>query len=1472
MADEQSEGTQSMNAEEPLLAVVAIGASAGGLEAMRALFGAVLPDPRIAYVVITHLPATHVSHLPELLGKSGPLPAVLVGHGDAIQGGRIHVLPHDVPVGISGGVITLGAAPESETIHRPIDRFMNALADDLAEAVVGVVLSGTDHDGTAGLKAIRAAGGLALVQDPVTAQFPGMPNSAIAAGAADQVLAPAEVPAAVSSYLDHVPGDLPAIGDTISSASTSGVAGEADGLSHVLALVLARTGHDFRWYRPGMLRRRLRRRMGLRHFDRVADYLAFIETSPEEVQALKSEFLIGVTDFFRDPNAWEVLRSEVLPALLAGRQDDVPIRIWTPGCATGEESYSVAMLVIEHCEMSGRRASVQVFGTDIDTDALAFARVGSYPESIAGNISVERLARFFERRGNRFVVRKSLRDCVLFAPQNLVRDIPFSRLDLVLCRNLLIYFEPSLQERVLDLLHFAIRPGGYLLLGKAESAGPSRELFEPASKAVRLYRRVGARSHLPGGFVPNGISFHEPRPAIAESGGAGVSHHDILQAHVSRQASTAAILVDRGGRPLHFHGSTGLVLEPQGAASLDLAVLVRPELRVGIRQVLRDAEGERRACIQTAAMTSGGLHRVEICAEPVDPGQGVGLTVLQFTFDPARLDGDRSASSPPEASAWGAVEREIEDGRRQLALALQEAERTNEDLRIASEESLALNEELQSANEELESSKEELESLNEELATVNSELEEKLSEIARNRDDLANLLSSTHIATVLLDRDGRIRRFTPAACTLFSLRPGDEGRLLTDISNQLDDPNFLAVVAGVLESGKPHEGEVKSRDGTSYLRRILPFVTNEARVDGVVATFVDITPLRAAAQQTRRLLSVLQDSNDAVISFDADGRILSWNASAERTYGYAADEAARIGLAGLAPTHRGTAAMALLEEVRRNGRAGPCDVQRVHKDGRLITVSVTAVTLRDEQGQAYAVLSTERDLTEQLQRETEFHFQRLADDIPALLRVEDKAGHATFVNRAWLEFTGEERECLLGEGWLRYVHPEDRGMYLENCAKAVAERVSFDLDFRMLRKDGIYRWMRLASVPHVGADGAYDGYVALTLDVERRKSAELALLETDRRKDQFLALLAHELRNPLAPVRNAVALLSMLDQADPRAAWATEIIGRQTNVMARLLDDLLDVARIGRGKVTLAMGPVDVSVLIDRALEVGRPLIDAGHHQLTVVQTSERMVVEGDIVRLTQVLANLLNNAAKYTPDGGTIHVESSREGKEAIIGVTDNGTGMTPEVVQRAFELFAQADRTLDRSQGGLGLGLSLARQLAALHGGGVDASSEGLGKGSRFVLRLPLAHVLDVEALSPRVESQVTTVGRRILVVDDNHDAALTLAMVLRLSGHEVWVAADGDEAIAAAQRHTPDVVVLDIGLPKKDGYEVARILRGQAATARTLLIAMTGYGQAEDRERASSSGFDHHFVKPVDPAMLSDLLVHAKQGNDGPPGTSG
>jgi two-component system CheB/CheR fusion protein len=1437
------------------LMIVALGASAGGLEALQGFFGGMPADPRFAFVVITHLSPQHESRMAEVLRRATRMPVNEAQDAQQIAPGHVYVIPPNRLMGISNGHLRLEQAAPRPTIPHPIDYFMRALAEDQQECGAGIVFSGADHDGTAGLREIKAGGGLAIVQAPETAQFPGMPRSAIDAAFPDAVIPVEKMGQALIDYIEHAPEAIAIDAESVAAAAAEDASLPAR-LPQILTLVRTRCGRDFRWYRPAMLLRRLRRRMGLKSARDVDSYIALLQESDDELQALVKDFLINVTEFFRQPEAWKALEEQVLPGLVEERlAAGAGVRVWTPGCATGEESYSIAMLLLEQTGAHGRDASVNVFASDVDAEALSFARAGSYPEAIVDGVGTPRLARFFERHGDRHVVRKEVRESVVFSPQDLVRDPPFSKLDLIVCRNVLIYIEPAQQSRILEVFHFALNPNGILFLGKSESLGQQSDLFEPVSRAHRIFRRIGTATRLPRPFDghwsgPGGFLTPTARPRDSEE----LDPAALLSQHLQGHSYAAAVLVNRDYRALYFEGETSHFLQPSGHAAWDLLSLLRDGLRSRVRGALRQTITSGQPIdVDAFVQRDDALDAVRIHVEPVSDFARTGLLVVGF--DDAQDAGTAAAGNE---AADGAAEAELQRLHAELAAAERESEATNAELRIANEEAMSLNEELQSSNEELQTSKEELQSMNEELGSVNNELEDKVDELERALGDLRNFMNSSRVATLFLDRDLRIRRFTQEAARLYRVLPSDEGRPLRDIVSSVADADMLGAAADVLRDLQPQEAQVATDEGDWFLRRILPYRTRDDRVEGVVVTYTEITALRKAAQDARHFATVLHDSNDAVIVHDFTGRILFWNAGAERAYGYTRQAALAMNLSQIEPAAGDGSALALAERVRSASSAGPVNARRVTHDGSLRDVSVTVSALRDDAGVAYAVVSTERDITDTLHQESELRFRAMADDVPMLLRIEDAAGQAQFLNRAWLAYTGESTvEALLANGWFRYVHPDDLQGYVKGMAEARKSRTGYEGDMRLRRHDGSYRWIRTTAGTR--RDDAEEplGYVSVSVDIEDRKHAEQAVAREAERKDDFLAMLAHELRNPLFAVSNAVAVIARCSPTDPKIMWAGDVISRQTQQLARLVDDLMDIARITSGKVALTREPIEVAVLVERARDLGQGLIDERNQQLTVTLPPETLYIEGDLVRLTQVLGNLLNNASKYSEPGTGIELAVTSARTEVVFSVTDQGAGISAEMLPRVFDLFSQEVKTLDRAQGGLGIGLNLVDRLVRAHGGSVEAHSAGRGCGSEFIVRLPRLPQRERPHATLAVDAARSTGIRRILVVDDNVDGAESLALLLEHSSREVRIAKDGAQALAIAAEFRPDIVVLDIGLPGMNGYEVARHLRGSRDTSKALLIAMTGYGQPADVARSEAAGFDHHVVKPVSLEKLLGLV---------------
>jgi two-component system CheB/CheR fusion protein len=1178
-----------------------------------------------------------------------------------------------------------------------------------------------------------------------------------------------------------------------------------------MLLLRNHSGVDFSLYKSSTIRRRIARRMVLSKLQDPASYAALLRGNGKELDALYSDVLISVTSFFRNPEAFDVLTQKVFPKLLAQRGDD-PLRVWVLGCSTGQEAYSIAMAFTEAGDKASRMRKLQVFATDLNDTLLDKARHGLYAKSLAEDIEPERLRRFFVEEQGGYRVVKALREMVVFARQNVIVDPPFSRMDLVSCRNLLIYLEPSLQKKILPVFHYALKPAGFLFLGSSESIGGFTDLFEPIDKKHKIYTRKVAATpafQLPvrkergerGEGTPPGVVLRRGTPGEPSNGlPAELNAQREADRVTVNQFAPPGVLVNADLQILQFRGSTGAFLvPPTGKASFDVLKMAREGLMLPLRAAIAKAKKENRAARKenVRVTQNGGFRTVDIEVIPLknlrercflivfEDADGGGRAGARESA-PALTTGDKAGKARPptreESRRIAELESTLSDTRDYLQALQEQHEAASEELQASNEEVQSANEELQSINEELETSKEELESANEELSTINDEMASRNAELNRANSDLVNLQNSTRQAVVLLGRDLTVRHFSPQAERQLNLIAGDVGRRIGALRHELVfEPDAAAssrtgtgaraasrapqrgsgagtapaselerMVVEVIDSVRENEREVRDQSGRFYLLRVRPYLTIDNKVDGAVLVLVDIDDMKRSAQA----IAEARDYAEAVVRTVRDPLLTL-------------DENLRVHVAN--------------DAFYRMFRLEPGTA-----DGQLVY----------DLGHGQFNMPKLRALLEEiLPRHTVFNDFEVTHDFETIGR------RTILLNARTLGgIAGQPARILLG-------------------IEDVTEQ---------------------REVEH-------------TL---RRKSAEL--IEGDRHKNEFLAMLAHELRNPLTPIRNALEIMRRTPpQPEGTPSPTISLIERQVAHLVRLIDDLLDVSRVSRGQIALRRECVELSRIVQEAVDIARPLMAAMSHEFTVAVTPETIHVDADPVRLSQIIGNLLGNAAKFTDRGGRIALRVDREGADVVIREQDNGLGIDRTQLARVFDLFVQVDTSLTRSSAGLGIGLGLVKQLVELHGGTVAAHSDGLGRGSEFVVRLPIVSAAGAAAPAASGETAASRSAHRILVVDDNREAVESIATLLTLNGHVVRTAGDGQDALAVADEFRPQVMLLDIGLPKLSGYGVARRIREESWGRDIVLIALTGWGQERDRQTSRDAGFDHHLVKPVDLAALGRLL---------------
>ena len=1350
---------------EQHIPVCAIGASAGGVHALQEFFATVGSDLGVAFVVILHLAPDQPSALGDIIAARTCMPVAQVADSTRLEPNRVYVIPPDRELVIAGDDLTARPFAEPRGRRSPIDMFFQSVASGRDDGIV-IVMSGSGSDGALGARAIKEAGGVIFVQDPAEAEYPQMPQSAIATGLVDDV-APV---ARLATRLAETMRNKDALGN-ISEEEAE------DDIRQIVNYLRRRTSHDFSDYKRATILRRVTRRMQVTRQDSLNAYYRYLIGHSDETQELFSDLLISVTSFFRDREAFDALAEQVVKPLFERLHNPAPLRVWVVGCATGEEAYSICMLLLEEAQRRAVRPTIQIFASDLDEGALARAREGAYPKGIEADVSEERLRRFFLLDGSVYRVKKELRELILFASHSALKDPPFIKLDLISCRNLLIYLQRDLQRQLFSLFHYALNPNGFLFLGSAETIDTAPTLFNAVDRDARIYAARAQTEKRPPMLPPFDAGHrllspenkraHEAEPPLA----VGLAHASALE----REAPPSA-LVDASSRILHLSPTAGRFFRPlEGPFTAELPAQVRPELRVDLKLALRRAfeDGQPSLTLPVAVAFNGSSRLVAMQVAPLtrDNHEGPVGQALVFFLDAgaAKLTEHPLADEDVNREEVARLRQELSVSQDRLGASRREYEQATQELRASNEELHSVNEEYRSTAEELETSEEELQSMNEELQTVNMELKSKLETISAAHNDLQNLMAATEIGTLFLDPEFKIKLFTPAAAQYFNITAADVGRVISDFTNRLVYADLEKDAARVARTLVPIESEVETRDGRWLQLRIRPYRTVENRIDGMVLTLADITTRKLAELDLSLELQAMTRVQRLATKIVGSDRL-------DEPLGTVLDAAVEMVDADFG-------AVRLIDEGAKNLKI----VAQRGFDQRYLDRFSTVDT--PEGSSRAVVLSTGK--------------QGFVEDVEttpgdASLHEEARAGGFRAAIFSPL-FTA--KGDMLGLLCLYYREPRPPST----------------------------RDLRLADICARQAADAIQAY-----------NLQNALREANRRKDEFLSILAHELRNPLAPIRSGIEALKRTPAANPQTERLLEIMDREAAHLVRLVDDLLDVSRVAHGKIDLRPKLLDLNAILQQALEDCAPLIEANRHHVETDLNAAPLAVNGDPVRLSQLFANLINNAAKYTPPNGRIEVSSKMEGGDAVVCVRDTGIGVPPDMLPHLFELFFQVDRDNDVGQRGIGVGLALARSLVRLHGGSIDAFSEGLGKGAQFVVRLPLADVPPIGDPPKSTTTALAAPSRRVLVVDDNHEVADSFVLLLQTMGAETRAAYDGESAIAAVPEFKPDIIFVDLGMPGMDGCEVGRRIRALPEGRSIVLALLSGWGGDEHRHRSRGGRF--------------------------------
>ena len=1326
-----SKGDSATNADcRPPTVIVGIGASAGGLEALEMFFDHMPVGSGLAFVVVQHLSPDFKSLMDELLSRHTEIHIHRVVDGMEVEADSIYLIPPKKEMIVSGGRLLLTDKDPGQSLTLPIDVFFRSLAQDMGNRSLGVILSGTGSDGSRGIRAIHEAGGLVFVQDPELAKFDGMPRSALDTGVVDYVRAPEELPAAI---LKHV-----AQPEHAELEEQPGGMVSEEGMNAIFRILRDEYGIDFSHYKQSTVVRRVERRLQLNQSLDLEDYVEQLRDNSHEVNSLYKDLLIGVTEFFRDSEAFELLEKEVIPQLLERLPSRDELRIWIAGCGTGEEAYSIAILLDEAFTRRGRPNQVKIFATDVHRASLEFASAGVYEQTNLAKVSPERLSRYFVPRRGHYHVCQELRKTIVFAPHNVIKDAPFTKLDLISCRNLLIYFQPLAQKKVLSLFHFGLKAGGVMFLGPSESPGEIADEFEAIDNHWKMFRkrrdvRLPADMRLP---LSPGYLHPRPHATPASPSGTGYPDMELLRAYdaLLTEYVPPSLLVNSKRELVHTFGGAGrFIATPDGRMSHDVLEMVHKELKLVLTGALQRAAKEMLPVVYTGVRieSAEGEEELKVRVCPIsahDSSQPYMLITLESVANRSRQEDE-----PEHVDMRRASENQMRSLETELRYTKENLQATIEELETSNEELQATNEELVASNEELQSTNEELHSVNEELYTVNAEHQRKIAQLSQLTSDMDNLLESIDVGTVFLDRDLCIRKFTPRITEVFHILPQDIGRRIDSFASNIEYDDLVEDVAKVFESQQSEERQVRDRHGNWYLLRLLPYYSGQD-VEGVVVTLIDVGQLKATESELRLMSKVFQDAADPIIIEDLSGNILYVNKEAEHAYGWPQTELLGSSVSILFPEDERNRSESLRRQCITSDAVRNIETTRKTKDGQIQPVLLTLSLLTDDRNEPTAIASIAKDITE-------------------------------------------------------------------------------------------------------------------------RKVAEARSQEAVQRREEFLAMLSHELRNPLSAVVNASYLLEGPQPDDGKMPDPCKVIQRQAKQMSRLLDDLLDVSRVTQGQIEIRREPSDMRHAIEAAVEVMGPQIQSRDLRFHVDTNSKPLVVDGDLTRLQQIVVNLLTNAMKYTHAAGEIWLTAGWEEDEVVLRIRDTGEGIPTEMLDSIFDFFVQAGGTLDRSDGGMGVGLTLVRALVDMHGGTVKAHSSGPGRGSEFVVRLPGCSKPAAAAVPQGGPAQDAT--GRILIIEDNADSREMLRSILELDGYSVEVAEDGLRGLEAIEQGRFNTALVDIGLPGLDGYEVARRVRQDPKHSKLRLVALTGYGRSADRHAAREAGFDEHLVKPLDPQQLTHIL---------------
>jgi two-component system CheB/CheR fusion protein len=1439
----------------PECLIVGIGASAGGVEAFSALLRQIPRNTDIAFVLIAHLDPHHESILAELLANQTSIPVVQVQNDTRVQCNHVYVIPPNQEMVISQGMLKLRPRSDDRRRYLPIDTFLRSLAEDRKTKAIGVVLSGNASDGTLGLKAIKAEGGITFAQDQ-SAKFDSMPRTAIAAGVVDFVLPPEGIARELIGLTSH---------PYLAPADHTNVLTEEGPLSKILDMLRVATGVDFSQYKQPTIQRRTMRRMALHRIDRPEAYVQFLEQHPEELQGLCNDLLINVTEFLRDPAAFEALKQVSFPKLIKERSEGDPIRVWVPACSTGEEVYSIAINLIEFLESLHEHYELQLFGTDVSELAITKARSGIYPKAAVSVLSPDRLRRFFVQVDSGYQIGRLIRDSCVFSRQDIMKDPPLSHMDLVSCRNVLIYLRQAMQSRVAAILHYALKPSGCLLLGSSESLGQMAKYFSSLDKEHKIYcRNIAAgdppldlppRISMQGGFPSHAA--HMPAPANAPpEPGIPVRHY--VDRHLAEYFPRAIVVNDQLNI-VDVRGNIQPFLGSGAEASPSLLEAVSEELAEPLREAIRETRADEMPVQRPGVRfhADGELHQVDIKVLPISvPQQPPHYLAV---FENVRATGasgaqaDKDSGRSQNTQAVRRLEQKLVSSRQYLQTVIEE-------LRSANEEVQSTNEELQSTNEELQTAKEELQASNEELRTINDEMQNRNSELSRAHNDLINLLSSMNLPVLMLDNELRIRRFTPVSEKILHLIATDVGRPISDLKLRINVPDIQEIVREVIGTPTVYEREVQDEDGHWYAMRVRPYRTTENRIEGAVLQLVDIDEIKRGVERLKRARdyaeAIVNTVREPLVVLHEAQRILTANVAFYQTFRLSQEEAAGRPIYEAAQGKLDCPALhELLDKVAERGNElHEIEIECEFKGLGPRSMVVNARSIHPEDKPGLILLAFE-DITER-KREAEARYRRLFESAKDGIMVADaQTGEINDVNPFAEQLSGYKRQELVGKKLWEIEVLADVPELQSALQRIREEGVVRFPDVRIRTKDG--REIQSEVIANVYTEKKGRVIQFNLRDTSERRKFYRQIQESQKLESLGLLAggIAHDFNNLLTGILgNASLALSETAYDQPTRTYLRDVIGASEQA-AHLTRQMLAYA----GKGQIVAEALDISDLVKEV----HPLIRSSIPKTVNIQLDlleNPPAVKADRAQIQQLIMNLVINAGEAIPEseGGSVFVRTAERqiteqdiadsfaedeiqpGDYMAVEVRDTGSGMDESTKSKIFDPFYTTKFT------GRGLGLAAALGIVKAHRGALRVYSTP-GRGSTFTVLLPVTLEKKETPTERTVPREFLRGSATVLLIDDDPFVKQVAERTLTRNGYTVLVVDNGEAGVALFREHRDDVsvIVLDLTMTLMGGVEALKHLKNVRADVPVILSS--GFGEAEALRRFGARDLAAFLQKP-------------------------